>query len=376
MAHAIVYGVGAFALMSASAFGAGTLRVPEQHATIQAAIDAASHGDTVVVAPGVYAGPGNRNITTLGKSITLRSENGPESCIIDVGASPAEWMSGFVINSAETFATVIEGFTVMGGYAFNGAGFHISNGGPTIRDCIVTGNYAACWGGGIYTESEWAFPRIENCRVFGNTSRDEGGGAFNISGSPVYVNCAIVGNNARMGAGICNFGGAPSFIGCLIAENVSEWMGGGAYMYYGRIINCTVAGNTGAAAGSGVYVHNSPATIANSIVWGNKGSVQVGGAPSVTFSIVEGGIAGAGNMGDDPLFLNPGAGDFRVLAISPAIDAGANPLVPAGITRDLAGRPRFVDHPGVEDRGVGPGPIVDIGAFEFNPRQISTLLSK
>jgi hypothetical protein len=87
---------------------------------------------------------------------------------------------------------------------------------------------------------------------------------------------------------------------------------------------------------------------------------------------------GGGNIDADPLFVrdpDPGDGDWttpddndygdlRLQPGSPAIDAGDNAAVPAGITTDLAGLPRFVDIPTVPDTGSGTPPIVDMGAYE------------
>ena len=74
-----------------------TIHVPADSATIQAGIDGAAHGDTVLVADGVYKGEGNRNIDFLGKAIVVRSENGPEKTVIDCEGSGR----GFYFHSDE-----------------------------------------------------------------------------------------------------------------------------------------------------------------------------------------------------------------------------------------------------------------------------------
>ncbi|MBN2588373.1 MAG: hypothetical protein JXA96_00805, partial [Sedimentisphaerales bacterium] len=58
---------------------------PADFNNIQAAIDDANDGDIVLVAPGTYTGEGNRDIDFMGKAITVKSEYGPESCIIQCG---------------------------------------------------------------------------------------------------------------------------------------------------------------------------------------------------------------------------------------------------------------------------------------------------
>ena len=89
-----------------------------------------------------------------------------------------------------------------------------------------------------------------------------------------------------------------------------------------------------------------------------------GGATVVSYSIVQGGFTGSGNLNVDPKFVDAAARNFMLLTTSPAIDAGSNSTVPVGTTVDQAGATRFIDLPTVADTGIGTAPIVDIGAYE------------
>jgi len=84
--------------------------VPADYPTIQQGILAASDGDTVIVADGVYTGTGNKNLSFGGKAITLVSESGPETCIIDCMED-----RGFRFTSDEDENSILDGFTIRNG---------------------------------------------------------------------------------------------------------------------------------------------------------------------------------------------------------------------------------------------------------------------
>jgi hypothetical protein len=85
----------------------------------------------------------------------------------------------------------------------------------------------------------------------------------------------------------------------------------------------------------------------------------------VSYSNVQGGWPGIGNLNADPLFLNPGAGDFRLAAGSPCIDAGHNWAI-AGLTdTDVDGYPRFAQDDPDQAPGCGLPAVVDMGACEY-----------
>jgi hypothetical protein len=86
-------------------------------------------------------------------------------------------------------------------------------------------------------------------------------------------------------------------------------------------------------------------------------------------AISEGDVAsGTRDRNEDPRLIDAEGGDARLIADSPAIDAGDNGFLPAEVQLDIDGEVRPVDDPGTDDTGIGDDrPVVDIGAHEFQP---------
>ena len=111
---------------------AGTIKVPKDHITIQAGINAAVDGDMVLVADGLYMGIGNVNLDFKGKLITVKSANGADKCMID--CQKVNQTRGFIFRHQETKDAIVSGFTIRNGNfkEGNGGGIHCCDASPTI----------------------------------------------------------------------------------------------------------------------------------------------------------------------------------------------------------------------------------------------------
>jgi hypothetical protein len=402
---------------------------PADFSNIQAAIADANDGDTVEVQPGTYTGSGNRDIDFKGKAITIKSANGPKSCIIDCTANEYEPHRGFTFNSGEDGNSVLSGFSITNGYQSDGGGIHCYQASPTIRDCVLTGNYGTR-GGGMYNDQ--GNPSLINCTFEDNDAHD-GAGIHNEAGSPmltactfranharamyngyhsspiltncefiendgggvendrytnpIFTNCKFIGNSAGAGGALNNNGhDTPTLINCIFLGNVSDGRGGamhssGGGINFPTLINCTLTGNTAGTEGGAISnwdnrYHAVP-TLVNCILWGNSDSRGTGessqiyrGEPVVDYCCIQGwtgAIEGTGNIGSDPCFAL--AGEPYLSAESPCIDAGTNSVEPNLPGIDLDGNPR------VMNGDTDPTIVVDIGAYEYNPTRPSIALS-
>ncbi len=179
----------AVTFMVMTAYGA-TLLVPSQYTTIQAGINAANAGDTVLVASGTYTGTGNKNLNFGGRAIVVKAEFGPEETVIDCQSSG----QGFYFHTGETNSSVVYGFTIKSGNTSYGGGIRINGASPTIERCIIRNNNGS-YGGGMYING--GSPDIYHNTITGNTASN--GGAIYTTGASPDINSNIVSANSASG---------------------------------------------------------------------------------------------------------------------------------------------------------------------------------
>lgn len=386
---------------------ASVFTVPGDSPTIQGAIDMAADGDEIVVSPGTYD---EFDITFDGKAVTVRSTDPDNSAIVSSTVVDAD-RSGSVFRfvSGEGNGSVLAGLTITGGAA-SGGGARCDGSSPVIERCAFVGNTAGSsfwkYGGGIYctgasavirecyftgNEGDWggairisegSTGLVEDCVITGNSaffdgagidcfesspevtgctiSNNEagyGGGLYCAeSASPVFRNCTFTGNDARWGGALYISMCDPQFYNCLIENNTGLW-GGGVHCFtsYPLLENCTITGNTAIGAGGALYCWGAADPgLVNCILWDNSpGEIFIlTGDAHISFSDVEGGYAGEGNIDATPQFITWFGFSSLLRPGSPCVDAGDTALEDAVYDSD----PRW-------PQGFPDGPRSDMGAY-------------
>jgi len=317
---------------------AAVIHVPEDQPTIQAGINSSIDGDTVLVADGEYTGEGNINLKFGGRAIIVRSINGAEHCTIDIQGDLGENRRAFVFFSNEDVDSIVQGFTITGGAGtLHGGGIFISSASPTIRNCIITGNEGYD-GAGIFM-NDTANPRITDCIISNNVASNVGGGICCLSSSTPRIRFNIIsGNSAHSGAGIYCYNASPAIIEMNLFVENSAWFRGGAILCRDNcqlaIASNTFCENSASESGGGIFFWDTTITVTNTILWNNQApeGAEIGGiGPTipVSFSAIQGGYPGEGNIDADPLFTSGLLGDHYLQHVaagqpvdSPCVDSG------------------------------------------------------
>jgi len=259
-------------VLSGQVLGA-TLNVPSDYPTIQAAINDANEGDTIIVSVGTYY----ENINFKGKNIVLTSTAPTNEDIVSttiINGSDAG--SVVIFSGTEDSNCVITGFTITNGRIYKplyGGGIRGNGTTASITHCIIRGNTSEHHGGGLWNCNGL----ISDCNIISNSAR-LGGGLHICSGR--VRNCFINANSAHSGGGLARCG---KITDCIVTNNIAEAAGGG-FIWCSEISDCIISGNTGGGIASCGKVNNC--TISN-----NTGYYGVVSADSVNNCVIFGNSA-------------------------------------------------------------------------------------
>ena len=370
---------------------------------IQSMIDASTTGHQVWISGGTYLLPSTLEMKEgvniyggfFGNETSINAR--PKSDLDENGIIEAwEFTNATVLDGQGTFQvlrqntdftveTIFDGVTITKGNHQEGNGAYIKVNGKLINSIVRHNTGNAVQGGGIYNFGG----TVTHCLVSENSGGDNaprGGGIFNrytgtvegiVSDSRVennlagtagtthsggihggiVIRCIIKGNHAIHGGGLH----ASTAYNCLIINNTAGAgnAGSGGGSEGGKYYNCTFVNNSAVFTGGGIA--NAVAT--NCIFWQNNAQhgTQIGTSGSATYSAIQGGFTGTGNItleadneNGGPMFIDPTAGNYQLQATSPCIDKGDNTAVQNPETAtDLAGNPRIY------------GGTVDMGCYEW-----------
>ena len=349
------------------------------------------------------------SISSLGTTISgLTIKEGNQGIInsgyltlsnLTLSANNATYSGGGIFNTGDL---TLSDITLSDNKAPHGGGIYNTGGSLTATRLTLSGNEAVMgYGGGIHSDSSDSVTVSDS--TFINNRASHGGGVYLYPGAITISNSTLSGNQATSGnGGGIHVGGTLTVTNSTLFENSASGSGGGIYHGAGTltVTNSTLSGNVVNGSGGGIYCFDTT-TIANSTLSGNMAITSGGGILSSVLtlgnSIVTGNTAlAAGNLRTDGLqggrnlfgengiagvegatplaseiIAGPVSSVIRPLADNggptkthapvpggPAMDAGDNSLIPAGVTTDQrgAGFPRLVNA------------TVDIGAVEgFTP---------
>ena len=357
-------------------------------ASIEDALASAGNGTEIIAADMAFA---LTNAIQLNIGVNLHSAGGTAGSALLYGDAtfravrldhPDAHFCGFTVSNGYVGSPYDTDFSAGGGDLLLGAGLvencrftgaradrqqkgvAVAVAGGTMRDCEIDGNRPRYMGkfAGQWSEIYFGFGLhlsgglVERCAIRGNHLADA---------HRDYINPAV-----HMTGGTLR--------GCLIADNSVEdgregsgnKLVSGLYITGGKVENCTIAGNRAEQYVGGVWAEGgkNAGTIRNSIIYGNtntNGVSNTAGADVYAYCCLDSvaGLSGAGMLATDPIFINPGSGNYRLSATSPVAAAGL---------ADAAWMTNFVDlegHPLMSRRGTVP-----MGCFATAPKGTTIFL--
>lgn len=305
-------------------------------ATLQSAIDSLDalsqeHDCIVYIAPGTYVQPYNSTycVYVTNRVSVIGMTGDPSDVIVDRGSTSS---AIFCVSNQNA---VLRGLTVVRGYldGGKGPGVYLSSG--AVEDCVVsncTGNAYGQAGIGVYAEGG----RVSRCRIAYNKNNNVYcfGVGIHATGSALVEDCLVDHNTCHQG-GAVNLSGSATFLNCTVVKNTgSNYSGVRIGSNTVRVVNCAIFGNT--------VDH----TLEGAVYSSGYGACFDHCAADLP---IEGGVD---CLFVQPVFRDVEHGDYRPVAGSPLLDAGAVRSGYGAVSAmDLNGLPRETG-------------TVDIGCYE------------
>ncbi len=281
---------------------AATISVPGDQPTIEAGVNAAAPGDTVVVACGVYY----EHDIAVGVDICLRSETGERDCVVIDAQQQGRVFSLHGLSAASE----VVGFTVTNGVADEqcGGGAYCEQSSPMMRNLLFLSNAAHGEGGGLFCDHSspvlidvafvdnsalgyytgggmycrWSSPTLIRVDFAHNTATRNGGGLYCIQSSPALEDVAFDGNTADVHGGGMYCATAPAVLERVVfSDNSAGGHGGGLFCVHssGSIVDALFSHNAAGNRGGGLYCSDSSLDVQSTTFWSNV-SETCGGAVS------------------------------------------------------------------------------------------------
>jgi fibronectin-binding autotransporter adhesin len=304
---------------------------------LQAMITASAANDEVWVAAGTYRPAANASFfmkegvkiyggfTAIGSPQFGSRDYAANSTILQGNGAQV------VVNNGNglTNNAVLNGFVITGGTTINnGGGMSNINSYPSVINCIFKNNIVSNWGGGIFNQG---------------------------TGSTLVKNCLFYGNRAGGGGAAFDYAQASTrYINVTFGVNQSDQNGGALHTHdnsNSTATNCIFYGSTAGAGGAQAFSTSGSSITLNYSLINN------------TTQNVSGTFGGSNNVSGNPLFIDVGAGNYKILLSSPAIDTGSTGIFGnAASAKDLANNNRIYN-----------STAIDLGAYESNFATSSTI---
>lgn len=329
----------------------------------QQAANVAIVGDEIWVAEGTYTRlPGSATtasvLTMLDGVAVYGGFYGDETELLQRG-DPADYPT--VLDGQNTSYHVVvgassarlDGFTMKRGLGNEGTPHYGGGGlynawvnGLIVTNCIFSDNFAIRDGGGIFNYMSQNVT-ISNCSFFRNklalSGEKWGGGIADDDSNSKILNCYFEANESYYGGAIALGNNHNEIKNCIFVNNKAG-VGGAMDNYHSDsyITNCTFSGNSATSRGGGLHVRvltgSTPTpNVKNCIFWGNTSTngsqIYLSSPAIVSYSDIQNGFTGTGNISADPLFMDIANRDFNLASGSPCIDTGD----PAPAYNDLDG---------------------------------------